>query len=723
MRPSSRPSVGSCVATAGVAVALLLTGLLLPVGASSSAAGATDPAPLLFAAGSACTGKEATSPATGTLALVGNSTPLPSVSGVSVTVGYFYTEIEKVENTTTESCIATSASTTTQTDGAYSVGLPIPSDRCEPTVCVEYAGPYGPLSAKTSGAPEGFYEEDLPTGTAPGTIDWDADLYGATLNQTGTQVVSANAPVEISASAWDATGAAAPGAPSFVWTLAGLGWSPAAQGANITVEGSDGGWTGSLFVTVSATYGSTSETAQSPVLSLLPVATKVSSATTSVNPVDPGVPVTFEVTGSGAGGYPYTVTVDPGLGAGTVSAACASLPLPDGSANLSCEVQAAYPTSGTALPTALISNGYSSGIFDLAPLPVHPVEEVTLSAPSLFTYPERPIDLSVNVTNGTGSAPYGPACLSANGSPDLSCQTENATSWTFEVAFPSPGLYQLRASVTDRFGENVTGSIGVVVFPFLAARANGSSSVHLFANQTAALTVIVTGGALPIAVWWNVSGSRTFLCPGTLDFDGTIACPYEPLTVGATQLTATVRDALGTETSVVFRLNVTAAPVHDGNLGSPGDSLFAGTPGEILLGALVAIALALVLVAWQVHRRRAATTGGRQEGVEENELERMARGREHLLAQADPVLPRRPDELVEGWTGPPVAPEEWAEWIAALVADGSLVPSRADDHRLVYRRAVHRPTTPTIEFDPTALPTRPGPTEDDEDPTARRGAD
>ncbi|MGA7846144.1 MAG: hypothetical protein WCB18_03525, partial [Thermoplasmata archaeon] len=79
------------------------------------------------------------------------------------------------------------------------------------------------------------------------------------------------------------------------------------------------------------------------------------------------------------------------------------------------------------------------------------------------------------------------------------------------------------------------------------------------------------------------------------------------------------------------------------------------------------------------------------------------------------VTPRRPDELVADWTGPPVAPEEWAEWIAALVADGSLIPIRGFDHRLAYRRSTPRAVTPTIQFDPSALDAKGLPTEEDDD--------
>jgi hypothetical protein len=532
-------------------------------------------------------------------------------------------------------------------------------------------------------------------------------------------VVSTNAPVPFSAAGWNAVGGPAPGSLSYNWTVEGLGWTPPTQtGPNATVLGLDGTWTGSLYVTVAATYGSTSESVRSSVVSLYPVSTQVLSATASASAVDPGVPVTFYLTGTGAAGYTYTATVDPGLGAAPVSHACDSVRLSNGTANLTCQVTAAYPTSGNSLPTASISNGYSTGLLDVAPVSVHPVEEITLGAPTLVTYPNRTIPFTVSVTNGTGSPPYGPACLSVNGGPLLSCLSENATSWVFDAAFPSPGEYELRASVTDRFGENVSASAGVLVVPFLAARANGSSSVTLFANQTRALSVVVTGGALPIAIWWNLSRSTGYSCPGTLDSDGTVACPYLPTALGFTNLTVTLRDALGSETSVVFRINVTAAPAQSGPRSG---SVFSGASGWLLFGLLTALALGVLLVAWDVRRRRRASAATGDNRVEENELENMARGRDHLLAQADPIAARRPDELVAGWNGPPVAPEEWAEWIAALVADGSLIPSRAPNHRLVYRRAASHASNPTIQFDPTVLEGRSASLEEGSEPGSEPG--
>ncbi len=705
MRGATRLPVTHFVRAAVRSVpAMAVTLLLLAVGLAGAPAASAASSRIAPAISGSCLGAAAPPSANGTLVLVGNSTPLPSVIGVSVQVDYFYNETVISDNTPTDRCVATTADGTTTTGGNFSVPLPVPADRCVRGggPCVLYSGPFGPLGFATSGAPAGFSERDPAAGASPGTIEWYADLSSAKLNVTGTRVVSTNAPVDLSVSAWNAVGDAAPGPLTYSWSLAGLGWGISSQqGANVTVEGTASGWTGSLSVTVEATYGATTESLQSPTLSLQPVPTQILSGVPSANPVDPGVPVTFYLVGSGAAGYSYSATVDPGLGAGSVTGPCASTPLGNGTTNLACQVQAAYPAAGTALPTASISNGYSTNQLALASVAVNPVEQVTLSAPNFVTYPNRTIPLTVNVTHGTGSAPYGPACLSVSGRPGLTCQSQAATTWVFEERFASTGDYELRASVTDRFGENVTSSAVVVVVPLLTARANGSTSVTLVANQTTALSVVVSGGALPLTTWWNLSGPSETLCWGDLAFDGTITCSYPTSVLGSANLTVTLRDVLGTEVAVVFRITVTSAPVRPASTSPP---LFSGTSGEVLLAALAALAVGSLLVAWGVRRwQRAATTQKPGDRVEENELERMARGRDHLLAQASPDTPRRPDELVRGWTGPPVAPEEWAEWIAALVADGSLVPSRAGDRRLVYRRAPPRPLTPTIQFDPTVL--------------------
>ncbi|MGC2289958.1 MAG: hypothetical protein WA688_08900, partial [Thermoplasmata archaeon] len=629
------PAIRLPDAAAGVVLALFVLLVLSTAGLAAPSAAPPTRSPLVPAAGDACADAGTSSPATGSLVLVGNASPLPSVSGVPVHIDYFYTEVEKVDNNSTESCVATSASGATDAAGSFSIALPVPADRCVTPVCVEYQGPFGPLGYATPGAPEGFIERDPQGATSPVTIEWLADLYTAKLNVTGLDVVSTNAPVALSATAWNALGEPASTPLAYSWNLAGLEWGISSEsGPNVTVAGTDSGWTGSLSVTVEATYGSTTESVPSAVLSLLPVPTTVRSATASPTPVDPGVPVTFYVTGSGAAGYAYSATVDPGLGAGSVTGACESTSLPNGTANLTCGVQAAYPTAGTAFPVASISNGYSAGQISFGPVPVHPVEQVALNAPTLVTYPNRPIELTVSVANGTGSAPYGPVCLSIEGVSALTCASQNTTKWTFNATFAATGEYGLRASVVDRFGENVSASAVVVVVSFLTARTNGSSSITLFANQTTALSVVVAGGALPLTAWWNVSGSSAYTCGGSLDFDGTISCPYPTSLPGVTNLTVTLRDALGSEVAVVFRITVTTLPVPPDR---PGGFGLAASSDWILFGVLTALAVGVLLVAWDVRRRlRTPSPETDGDGVAENELERMARGRDHLLAQADP---------------------------------------------------------------------------------------
>lgn len=683
------PSRAGLLAVGAVVLAVAVILAAAPVDTSAN----PGVAPLLPAVAGACPGASGPPTATGTLALVGSSTPLPSVVGVSVRVDYFYTQITKDSTDTTDACVPASASASTGAAGAISVPLPIPPSHCVGTLCEDYAGPYGPLGYATPGAPVGFFEVDPTSGVSPATIDWDANLSTAEINVSGPRDVSVGAPTDLSVSAFNALDAPATAPLSYQWSWSGLEWSVSPNDTrNVTAVGLDPSWVGAIWVTVTGTYGSTVETAQSPVLSLTPVATAVASASVSPSPVDPGVPVTFSAEASGAAGYAYTLTVDPGLGAAPVSGSCTPIGLPNGTANLTCTAVGSYPASGNTTPTATVSNGYSTAETFLPSVSVRPVEEVSVGSSAYVAYTNRTVSLTVRVSNDTGTAPYGPACLSIGRAAGSVCQFTNATEWSFPTAFTIPGEYEVRATVQDRFGENVSASAGILIVAALAARAEGNSTVALRTNQTQALTAMVTGGDPPFSSRWNSSGTELTWCSSVLELDGPVSCSISAQTQGWANVTVTVTDALGSTASVLFEVNVTSAPPPTGGGGSSG-LLSRTTLGLIALGAVAGAAGVLLLVL----RRRSRPTSV---SVDESELERIARGREHLLSRADPSVARRPEELADGWTGPPVPPEEWAEWISALVTDGSLVPVRDASHRLLYRRAPARASAATIEFDP-----------------------
>lgn len=677
-------------ATAGAVI--LALAVVLASGAVPFAHGPSG-LPVTPAIAGACPGAAAPPTATGTLDLVGAATPLPSVVGVPVRVDYFYTEITKEGTSSTDSCIPANATATTGTGGQISVPLPIPASRCVETLCEDYAGPYGPLGYTTSGAPAGFFEVDPTTGVSPGTLDWEADLAAAEINVTGPRSVSVGAPTALSVSATNAAGGPAAAPLAYQWSWSGLEWSVSPNDTqNVTAVGLDPTWVGAIWVAVTGTYGSTVETVDSPALSLDPVATAVTATAVSPSPVDPGVPVTFSAQATGAGGYPYSFTVDPGLGAAPARGLCTAVDLPNGTANLTCAAVGAYPASGNTTPTASVSNGYSTAQTFLPPVSVRPVEEVSIDSTAFVAYTNRTVVLTVRVANATGTPPYGPACLSTGRTAGTICEFTNASSWNFSAAFALPGEYDVRATVADHFGENVSATAGILIVPTLAAHAEGNSTLSLRANQTQALTALVTGGDPPFSSRWNSSGTALPWCNSVLEIDGLVSCSISARTQGWANVTLTVTDALGSTASVLFQVNVTPAAPTPGEPG-PGGAFSRATLELLAVGVVAVAAVSLLLVL----RRRTRSTPG---PVEEGELERIARGREHLLSHADPSVPRHADELADGWTGPAVHPEEWAEWIAALVADGSLVPVRTAGHRLAYRRASARPPAATIEFDP-----------------------
>ena len=270
----------------------------------------------------------------------------------------------------------------------------------------------------------------------------------------------------------------------------------------------------------------------------------------------PGVPVDFPSRPATA--RRVTPTRSPWTtGAGTLpmSAPCEPTPLVNGTVNVTCQVEAAYPTAGNVTPTGSISNGDSSASLSFLPIAVHPVEQVSLTATKYVTYPNRTVVLTVTVTNGTGSSPYGPACLSVNAGSPLTCQPPNGTSWVFNESFPTPDNYTVRAFVADRFGENVSAAAEVVIVPTLTVRVNGSASISVPANETHALVAIVAGGALPIQAVWNSSGTTRIACPNLIVSDGAVPCNFSVSSPVRLNVTLTLTDALGSVASVVFRVD------------------------------------------------------------------------------------------------------------------------------------------------------------------------
>lgn len=695
-RTVARPRRGVVRAATALAVALAV---VLGSGALASDRGGSA-AGLAPAVSGACAGSPIAPYGNGSLEALGAASPAPSVAGVAVTVTYLYQDTERVGSSgAQEECLADSAAGSTASNGSFSVPLAVPASGCEGSECDDYSGPFGPFGFATAGAPPGFTEVDPSSGTSPATIDWVANLTAVALNRTGPVLVSVGAPVAVRAEAADALGRSAEGSVSYAWSVQGAGWQLASPGgANATVEAAPGATNGTVSVTATEDAAGVAENASAAPLLLTPVATAIDGANASAATVDPDVAVTFSVSATGAPGYAYAVTVAPGLGAASATARCDTSALPNGSVLAACRASVGYPTNGTADPSATVSNGFSSASVELPPVVVRPGLAIAITPDRPAGYPNQTVAVSVEVAPGTGSAPYGPACFRPSAGAPATCLATPGSVWNFSAAFAAPGTYLLSASVADGEGENASATVAFLVASPLSVQTAGSQDLTTYVGYRTEPRVLVSGGALPGEIWWNVSTEARPLCVANVPADGTYDCPAVWNATGVYDLVATVRDASGTDAAATFAVNVLpAASAPHGDGGLPGPTTW--IPAGVVAAVTVPILLVISLRTGAFARRKPRPGDGT--AVDEAELERIATGREYLLARADPARPRRAEELTHGWSGPTVRPEEWSEWIAALVADGSLVPRTDPAGRVAYVRGTPPAAEPpVIRFDP-----------------------
>lgn len=105
--------------------------------------------------------------------------------------------------------------------------------------------------------------------------------------------------------------------------------------------------------------------------------------------------------------------------------------------------------------------------------------------------------------------------------------------------------------------------------------------------------------------------------------------------------------------------------------------------------------------------RRRRPTGGAPPAVApgntEDELRRLAEGRAHVLARADGAEGRTLDELAEGYPGTPPTPEEMTDWVASLVAEGSLRTVLGPDGRSRFLLTENARPPVQVQLDEEAL--------------------
>jgi hypothetical protein len=293
-------------------------------------------------------------------------------------------------------------------------------------------------------------------------------------------------------------------------------------------------------------------------LELLSVATTIPSAGLNRTVVDEGESLGVAVNGTGAAGYAYLATIDPGLGLLPVSVPCASTPSIGSTVVLFCAASVDYSTGGTAQPVVTLSNGASSAVWVFPEVTVDPAPTVSLLPTTLVGYVDREIPVTIEAATGSGTGPYLRACL-APGSGPLQCSASPGPSWTFETIYSTAGSYSVRGWVIDATGANrsVAATLQVdaplaVALPLLAAARP--------VGVPLSLSAVLSGGDLPARVWWNVTGASDPVASPWVSFDGPLDATYVPLAVGFVTVSVVVIDALGSVVRESTTLTVGVGP-------------------------------------------------------------------------------------------------------------------------------------------------------------------
>lgn len=499
---------------------------------------------------------------TGTLHEYGNLSPVPTVSGVALEYNYtIEASFQPSGSGSTQiTCPSATSTATTNATGGFSLTVSLPTGGCTQRGCTSYSGPYGPASFATASAPPaGYFVHGSVSGHAANVSI--AVAYASLVLSPATPILlSVNASTPFTAQPYAADGSPSPVVLSASWQLGTAGWRMQAGPSALAVRvvASDGAGPALLGLWVNGSYGGH---AFSGVLhgALLAASTRVASEALVPVPVDVGGNLTLSLGGAGAPGYRYRAIVAPGLGVAPLTVNCTTTGAPVEEVAVACAASWSYPASGTAHPSVELTNGFSNASELLGSVGVNPHLELALAPHPLATYVDDPLPLSVRVVNGTGSSPYGPACVDP-GTGFPICSTSAGPVWYFALAYPGPGHYRLSASVADaaQAQAQAVGTVVVAAPPLLFGLAivgGGASD-----GQPTEFVANLSGGIAPVSYWWNASRPNATFASGTVAADGAIGGRWTPGAAGVGTITLTCVDALGTRIARELQVYVEPGP-------------------------------------------------------------------------------------------------------------------------------------------------------------------
>lgn len=531
------------------------------MGSTPSWAPAPSSALMPFSAGT-CPGSPSSGTYNGSVAIVGGALASPTAANVSIAMAYAYLfNYTTSSGHTTFTCEVGHAGAVSDAGGRFSMTATLPATSCNRVGCSTFSGPFGtPTFGIAPTLPAGYF---LKSAVDRASVELSIvhALESVTVTPAGRWTVSVNAPSALAATALAADGTASPVPVRFVFGLNGSGWSfPApAIGGNASVVAAPGASIGTFTARASGTYGGAALTTPSVSVELTAVATAIDDAALAATSVDAGASVGVNLNGSGAAGDTYTAEVDPGLGAAWEPVPCTSASAPGGTVAVACSGHLTFAAAGTADPVAHLTNGYSSDSWRLAQVTVAAPLRVGVAPTPIRAYANTTIEVHVAVAAGTGTPPFGPACVDPGGGVS-DCVTGPASSWTIAVPAPAVGEYVGRASVQDAGGANASADFPTIVSarPELGALAVTTSAP--VAGSVDAVRAYLVGGSLPAAYWWNLSSPAATVASGTVGAAGLLSANLTFTVPGPAVLTLTVADALGTVVASPARLDVLPGP-------------------------------------------------------------------------------------------------------------------------------------------------------------------
>ena len=556
-KPRARRALRA-VGPAVVAIALLASAFGGAATAESSASPSSIP----------CPGDRLPSNYTGSLALDGGALSPSAVGGVAITYGYLVQLVVHLDSggLPLYRCVSYSGSATTDAAGDFAFAPAIPATVCvsgPDGYCIDYSGPYGPVSATTAGHPPAGYALSIGQTRTHFDLTFVWELSTLTVTPAGSQfVVPPNDPVTFAATGWMANGSVTPLSPDFAWTLDGVGWSFAGPplGNSSAVIAVPGASVATLTVEASVVVDGTVLAPPPVTATLVAVATSLEGGELNRTTVDAGASVGAQFNAIGAAGYSYAATIAPGLGLPEVVAECGTSPDEPGTVFVSCATNLSYPEPGVAQPTANLTNGFSSATWFFPNVTIEPPPRLSVSPRDPTGYVGRPLSIDVSAAPGSGAAPYAKACLGVDGAAPT-CDSTAGPTWSFSRTFAAAGAFGAIAWAIDADGTNRSVAFPVQIVAPLALGPIGLDGGNASAGEPVGLAVSMAGGELPARFWWNESGVAGPLLSGTVNSDGSLSLTFVPASAGSTEVSLAVSDSLGMVETVDRIVDVGPSPV------------------------------------------------------------------------------------------------------------------------------------------------------------------